>query len=127
MKLYCAACNEVKSHRPKGVPVIKSVCNTCDLINLPVALIKSNGERHFGREASFIKWGESNRFKDIGKTPEIGLSCIIDPQRGAAFTWLTTPITEIIEKVSDQGSTTYRFRTENSEYNLYIYDDYINQ
>jgi len=44
----------------------------------------------------------------LHKTPRIGYSIIVDPQYGRSFTWLTTPITEIISY--------NRFKTENSVY-----------
>jgi hypothetical protein len=123
MEIYCAVCNEVKNHRPKGVPVVKLVCNTCDHINLPVALIKSDTDRHFGKRVIFIEWGEDGRFKEKFEEPAVGRSCMIDPQYEQSFTWMTTEIIQILESTDINSLTTYRFKTQNSEYTLYIHHD----
>jgi hypothetical protein len=123
MEIYCAACNRVKSHRPNGVPVAMAVCNACDRINLPVALIKSDTDRHFGKQVIFIEWGEAGQFKEKFEEPAVGLSCLIDPQYGHSFTWITTEIIQILESTNINSLATYRFKTQNSEYTLYIHQD----
>jgi hypothetical protein len=42
--------------------------------------------------------------------PKIGYGCIVDPQYGRSYTWLTTEIIEIINN--------NHFRTKNSEYKI---------
>lgn len=62
----------------------------------------------------WIKWNEDGTFKKMYKTPKIGLSCIVDPQYGASYSWLTTTILSI-ERVSRNE---LRFQTKNSTYML---------
>ena len=87
-----------------------------------VKLIKSNGATHYGTQFKFVEWSSDeigSRAKQMYDEPQIGYSVIIDPQY-ISFTWLTTPITEIISDTSDNGSRSIQFKTKNSEYTLHI-------
>lgn len=63
---------------------------------------------------AWIEWGDDGRFKDKHERPSVGLSLILDPQR-LNFTWLTTPITVILE----EGDDYVKFKTKNSTYELF--------
>jgi hypothetical protein len=97
-------------------------------IDIPISnikLVKSNGETHLGSQVKFVEWGGEelgSRAKQLHEEPQVGFSVMIDPQR-FQYTWLTTPITEIIsdEQVEDQRIIT--FKTKNSDYTLYIAND----
>jgi hypothetical protein len=123
MKTYCRSCNNVTRHREKGVRERVLVCNKCDTTNMPVTLIKSNGETHHGTQYKFVEWGGEelgSRAKQLHDEPQVGYSCIIDPQYQHQYTWLTTPITAILNIGIGKECTTYKFKTENSEYTLHV-------
>jgi hypothetical protein len=67
-----------------------------------------------GTEVKFVRWNEDGTFKAFEDNPSVGTSCIINPQLGRYFTWLTTIITEITEHTD----RTLKFKTQNSEYTL---------
>ena len=65
-----------------------------------------------------IKWlefDEEGRYKADFQEIAIGRSLIMSPFN-IYFTWQTTPVTEIVEQREDY----IRFRTENSNYELFI-------
>jgi hypothetical protein len=68
----------------------------------------------YGTQISWVQWDKDGRFKDRQDTPEVGLSLIVDPHR-MSFTWLTTPITVIVEEREGY----IKFKTENSNYELW--------
>lgn len=72
-----------------------------------------DGLTKYGREMGWIEWGEDGRFKEKHDKPAVGLSCILDPRIN--FTWLTTSITEIVEEREDY----VKFKTQNSNYELF--------
>ena len=81
----------------------------------PYKLVRErDGLTHYGREMGWIEWGYNGRFSELHKEPKISLSCILDPHR-ISFTWLTTSITEILENQDDY----VKFRTQNSNYELW--------
>jgi hypothetical protein len=69
----------------------------------------------YGTQISWVQWDKDGRFKDRQDTPEVGLSLIVDPHR-MNFTWLTTTVTVIVEEREGY----IKFKTENSNYELYI-------
>ena len=81
---------------------------------------------HRADQVKFVEWaGEElgSRGKKLHEFPKVGFSIILDPQYGARFTWLTTPIVEIIELKEEY----LKFETQNSSYELFgpinIYDE----
>lgn len=123
MKMYCRTCESITKHREKGVRERVLVCNKCNITNMPVTLIKSDGETHHGTQYKFVEWsGEElgSRYKQFHNEPQVGFSVIIDPQYTFQYTWLTTPITEILNIGVGKDCTTYKFKTKNSEYTLHI-------
>ena len=74
------------------------------------------------KTAQKIKWiefDEEGRFLKDHENPQIGFSLILSPFN-MFFTWQTTLITEILEEKDDY----VRFKTENSEYELFLREDY---
>jgi len=69
-----------------------------------------------GRDVAWIEWNQEGRFDKKHGSPAVGLSLIVDPQR-INFTWLTTPITVIVEERDEY----VKFKTENSTYELFKY------
>ena len=65
-----------------------------------------------------VKWlefGEDGRYKADFEDIAVGRSLLMSPF-GPSFTWQTTPVTEIVEQREDY----IKFRTENSNYELFI-------
>ena len=75
---------------------------------------KGDGLVREGNVALWVEWDENSRGKDKHEKIGVGYSLLLDPVYGN-YTWLTTTVTEILE---DQG-TYLRFKTKNSEYELY--------
>lgn len=122
MKLHCRICDSITKHYKRGLSNTINICSICGATNMPVTLIKSNGETHYGTQVKFIEWsGEElgSRAKQLHDEPQVGYSCIIDPQYSYQYTWLTTPITAILNIGIGKECTTYQFKTENSEYTLH--------
>ena len=93
---------------------------------MPVTLIKSNGETHFGTQVKFVEWSTpelGSRGKKLHDDPQVGFSCIIDPQYEYQYTWLTTEIVEIESDTTDKSIRCISFKTKNSSYKLYIPKD----
>lgn len=61
----------------------------------------------------WIEWNESGGFDSKHEEPGIGRSLVMSPFNHM-YTWLTTPITEIISQAEDK----IEFKTENSHYIL---------
>jgi hypothetical protein len=123
MKIYCKYCNKITKHHEKGLRTPVTVCNKCSGTNMPITLIKSNGEKHFGTQVKFVEWSAEelgSRAKQLHDEPQVEYSCIIDPQYAYQYTWLTTPITEIIEDKTEKDIRTITFKTKNSDYTLHI-------
>lgn len=122
MKVYCKYCNKITNHRQKGLRDTVNVCNKCNTTNMPVTLIKSNGETHHGTQVKFVEFeGDEigSRAKQLHEEPQVGFSVVIDPQY-PSYTWLTTPIKEIESDVKTGNSRCITFKTQNSEYTLHI-------
>ena len=65
-----------------------------------------------------VKWlefGEDGRYKADHPEVAVGRSLLMSPF-GPSFTWQTTPVTEIVEQREDY----IKFKTENSNYELFI-------
>jgi hypothetical protein len=126
MKAYCKKCKSVTPHRQKGARNPVNVCNKCNIINMPVTLIKSNGETHFGVKVKFVEWSAPelySRGKELHDEPQVGFSCMLDYHYGHQFTWLTTEIVEIESDTTDKHIRCISFKTKNSNYKLYISKD----
>ena len=123
MKTYCKYCSKITSHREKGLRERVIVCNKCDATNMPIAIVKSNGETHYGTQVKFVEFeGDEigSRAKQLHEEPQVGFSVIIDPQYTFQYTWLTTTITEIESDVEFGDHRCITFKTKNSSYTLHI-------
>ena len=66
------------------------------------------------KEVMWIEWNEDGTFKSKHDEPAIGRSLLMSPFNDF-FTWQTTTITEIVEQRDDY----IKFKTENSNYELW--------
>ena len=62
----------------------------------------------------WVEWDTDGRFKEKWEEPYIGRSLIMSPFNDY-FTWQTTTITEIVEQREDY----IKFKTQNSNYELF--------
>jgi hypothetical protein len=93
---------------------------------MPITLMKSDGETHFGVKVKFVEWSApelGSRGKELHDEPQVGFSCIIDPQYEYQYTWLTTEIVEIESDTTDKHIRIISFKTKNSSYKLHITKD----
>jgi hypothetical protein len=93
---------------------------------MPVTIEKDNGETHHGAQVKFVEWnGEElgSRVKQLHEEPQVGFSVMLDPQY-FSYTWLTTPIKEIESDVEMGDFRCITFKTQNSNYKLYISGDW---
>lgn len=131
MKIYCKSCKKPTSHRQK---LGGTVCNSCDIINHPVYLERlGDGRSNIANTVTWIEWTEDGRGKATHDEPQIGYSLCLDlysvkPEiKGledhppvSGFTWMTTPLTQIIEDKKTKEYQRVHFKTNNSEYILYV-------
>jgi NAD-dependent SIR2 family protein deacetylase len=116
-KLYCTNCKKITNHTPKLSAIMDGamVCTKCSKMNGFCTLLKL-GDEFFEKHSKDIRWVEFEN--DIGKAmhlnPEIGYSLMMSPFNDS-FTWMTTVVSEIIEK----NENYVEFKTENSVYKLY--------
>ena len=118
MERYCRDCEKQTSHRQKGLRPSVDVCDDCDTINSTYTLVKSNGEMHRAEQVKFIEWEGvelGSRGKKSHSFPKVGFSIVLDPQWAPSYTWLTTPIVEIVEMEEEY----LKFKTQNSSYELF--------
>jgi hypothetical protein len=65
-------------------------------------------------EVMWIEFEDDGTFKKTHPLPAVGLSLLMSPFN-QFYTWQTTPITEIVEQSDDY----IKFKTENSNYQLF--------
>jgi hypothetical protein len=68
-------------------------------------------------EVMWLEFNKNGTFKSKHKTPAVGRSLIMSPFN-EFFIWQTTTITEIVE----QRDNYIKFKTENSNYELFKYE-----
>lgn len=93
------------------------------VLDKPVILEKIGGGTCYGKQVKFVEWSGNtvgSRAKQLHDEPQVGYSCIIDPQYSYQYTWLTTEITEIESDVEVEDSRCITFKTKNSSYKLCI-------
>ena len=79
-------------------------------------LVRSrDGLTKVGSNVIWVEFGEDSYFRERFEEPAVNRSLLLD-FIGITFTWMTTPIEEIIEEREDY----IKFKTENSEYELFI-------
>ena len=75
-----------------------------------------------GNSYMFVEWSDEGVFKERHNLPAVGLSLLFD-WTNFSYGWLTTTITEILE----QTDKLIRFKTENSEYELIIHEQQLQE
>lgn len=75
-----------------------------------------------GNNYCFVEWADEGTFKKRYDKPTLNCSLLFD-LADFSYGWLTTPITEIIE----QTDKLIRFKTENSEYELIIHEQQLQE
>jgi len=80
----------------------------------------SDGKGDSGSRVEVIRWKEDGKFdKIIGHYPVVGCSVLVGSVTARSYStqdyWRTTPVTEILEEKENY----VRFKTENSEYELF--------
>ena len=66
------------------------------------------------KEVTWVEWNEDGSFKSKHDKPSIGRSLLMSPFN-QFYTWQTTIITEIVEQRDDY----IKFKTQNSNYELF--------
>lgn len=117
MNRYCKNCELVTDHRQKLGGII---CNICDIRNSGVFLKRVDDTLiKIGSRVNWIIWNDDATYQDLVDQPKIDSSLVIDIGVNS-WTWMTSAITEIIEDRQDGESRFIHFKTQNSEYHLYI-------
>ena len=75
---------------------------------------KRDGLTKQSNDIKWIEWNENGTFKADFEEPQIGRSLLMSPFN-PSFTWQTTTIIEIVEQRDDY----IKFKTENSNYELF--------
>jgi hypothetical protein len=112
--LYCEECDSVyyKAKREEEVEIDYNE-------ETKYRLYRSDRLQKRGHSVMWIEWNENGTFKASHKDPAVGRSLILDGNR-FTYTWLTTPVKEILE----QKENFISFTTKNSQYKLYTYEQY---
>jgi hypothetical protein len=92
--LYCEECSGVPTHAYKLIR-------------------EGDGRTCNGNKIGWILWNEDGTFKELLEQPQVGASCIVDPNKGPYYTWLTTSVQSFIEEGEE-----ITFNTKNSKYKL---------
>jgi hypothetical protein len=66
------------------------------------------------KEVTWVEWNEDGSFKSKHDKPSIGRSLLMSPFN-QFYSWQTTIITEIVEQTDDY----IKFKTQNSNYELF--------
>lgn len=90
--------------------ILKGIIQGGILYNL---IRKTDGIKNQSEDIIWIEFDKFGRFKEKYDEPAIGRSLLMSPFNNF-FTWMTTPIVEIIDK---EDNYLY-FKTKNSEYIL---------
>lgn len=86
-----------------------------DVVESKFKLVREgDGLTHHSVDIQWIEWNEDGTLKAHHDTPAIGLSLLMSPF-DESYTWLTTPITEIVEEREGY----IKFNTQNSVYELW--------
>ena len=75
---------------------------------------ESDGLTNQSKDVLWLEWNEEGRFKAKHSEPAVGRSLIMSPFN-QFFTWQTTTIAKILEEREDY----IKFKTQNSNYELF--------
>jgi hypothetical protein len=74
----------------------------------------NDGRQWVAERVKYVEWDEEDGgFGDMYDEPKERRSCILNPQYGMGFTWITTQITKL-----EQRDIELHFNTRNSSYIL---------
>jgi len=84
-----------------------------------------DGKGDEGSRVEAIKWTDDGKFKEVvGHKPIIGCSLLVGSVTARSYStkdyWLTTEVTEILEEKEDEGRWYVKFKTGNSEYEIWL-------
>jgi hypothetical protein len=85
-------------------------------------LVRDDGLTKQSTMITWIEWNNDGRYKDRHDTPDTGRSLLMSPFT-PFFTWQTTAVTELVEVREDY----IKFKTKNSNYELFKIDDNNNE
>ncbi len=71
----------------------------------------NDGQQWTSENVKYIEWKEDHTFGALHDDIAIDRSCILNPERGFSYQWLTTTVQRI-----DQRDDETHFFTENSHY-----------
>ena len=74
---------------------------------------ENDGKTLRADKVGWMEWNDNGTGKELHDEPMVGRSLILNPK--IMYTWLTTVITEIVEQREDY----IKFKTENSNYELF--------
>lgn len=82
-------------------------------------IVRENDDMRWESDSvKYIRWDENGRGSDIVDEIELDSSLVIDYIRGNVYGWLTTQVTEILERTTNNYFKIVRFRTKNSTYKV---------
>jgi len=82
-------------------------------------IVRENDDKRWESDSiKYIRWDENSRGSDIVDEIELDSSLVIDYIRGNVYGWLTTQVTEILERTTNNYFKIVRFRTKNSTYKV---------
>jgi hypothetical protein len=77
----------------------------------------NDGRQWTAEQVKFLEWEEEN-MGGFHENPEVGRSCILNPQFGMSFTWVTTKIVKF-----EYRDIELHFNTQNNSYILIKLED----
>jgi len=119
--IFCQKCSAIKKHIPKKSAIIENqiICSKCGKINQysDFTLLKVGDVKNI-QKSNKIEWIEFDsigEFKSKHENPKTGFALLFFPINDL-FSIQTTKIKEIIK----QTDNLIHFKTQNSEYKLFI-------
>jgi len=85
----------------------------------------SDGQGDEGSRVEAIKWNDDGTFnKVVDNKPVVGCSLLVGSVTARSYSekdyWLTTEVTEILEEKEHNGGLYMKFKTGNSEYEIWL-------
>ena len=94
--------------------MVDQYCSTCKDGVVYQLVRVHDGLTFMAKSVKWVRWKKDGRFHKLLVRPQVGLSCIVDPEYGASYTWLTTTI----ESMEIKSKHEMVFKTKNSTYIL---------
>jgi len=119
---YCKNCQERTKHREKldATQSGYQVCNECNSMNYDSnwKLVRlQDGLTKYSSKIIWMEWDENGKAVQTHEEPKKGYSLIMDPliYGPGSYHWQTTTITDI----SENSDEVIKFKTMNSNYELW--------